>query len=395
MKILKFLKSIFFMRQKLFLSFAILFVLLMFFPQKSKAQQTQLPALKQEFYKAKVVHITEEGEKISNGNKSLYQDFEIEILDGNEKGKKTQIQSGEETTISADQKVVLGETIIVVKETRGTQTKYRLYEKYRNNAIIALAVVFFLLTVAVAGKKGLGSMVGLSISLAVILLFIIPQIMAGNDPIAISLYGSLVILFLTTYLAHGVSKQTTIALFSTCLALLLTSWISTLSVELAQLTGINEETSLLQFSSANPINLKGLLLAGIIIGTLGALNDITTTQAAAVFELAKTDRKLSIARLFQKGFGIGREHIASMINTLVLAYAGSSLIIFIFLFLNPLKVPYWVIINNELISSEIVRTIAGSMGLMLVVPISTFFAAFAAKKWTSEESVQNPKKARQ
>lgn len=362
----------------IFITFFLLITFIL--PQSIFAQQPQIP--KSEFYKAKVIRIIKESEMLIAGRENLYQEIEIQILDGKEKGKNIIIENGGEIIITNDQKVSKDETIIITKDT-GIQgkTNYRIYEKYRTDMLLIIVILFFVFIIVIAGLKGLGSFMGLLISLSIILFYIIPQILKGNDPISISIYGSIVILLITTYLAHGVSKQTTIALFSTFIALILTSLISAFSIDVAKLTGLNEETSILQFGMTNVINLKGLLLAGIIIGTLGALNDITTTQAAAVFELSKTDSKLSIKQLFNKGFLIGKEHIASLINTLVLAYAGSSLVIFIFFSLNPMHIPYWVIINNELLSGEVVRTIAGSIGLMLVVPISTIFAAIAAKKW--------------
>lgn len=336
----------------------------------------------QNFYKAKVIKIVSEGSRDVGTSKNLYQDLEIQLLDGPRKGKSTKLTNGGEMNITPEQKVREGDTIVVLDQTSNGKDHFlSIYEKYRTNTVLAIVIAFFLLAVLIAGLKGLGSFTGLFISLFIILSFIVPQIIAGHNPLFISIVGSLVILLITTYLAHGISRATTIALLSTCGALLLTAFISNFFVSLAGLTGLNEETASLQFGATHAINLHGLLLGGIIIGTLGALNDITTTQATAVFELAKTDPKLSIEILFQKGFLIGREHVASLINTLVLAYAGSSLVIFIFLVLNPAKVPYWVIFNSELVSGEIVRTVAGSMGLILVVPIVTLASAIAVKKW--------------
>lgn len=204
--------------------------------------------------------------------------------------------------------------------------------------------------------------------------------MAGHDPLTTSIIGSVVILLITTYLAHGISRQTTVALFSTFFALMVTAWLSSVMVGIAHLSGFTEETASLQFGLTKAVNVQGLLLGGIIIGTLGALNDVTTTQAASVFELAATDTKLGFAKLYEKGFSIGREHVVSLVNTLVLAYAGSSLALFLFLILNPQKVPLWVMVNSEEISDEIVRTLAGSLGLILVVPIVTLFAAMICDK---------------
>lgn len=368
-----------FMKKLLLLLF--LLVLFIAFPKVIKAQQNGMP--RQDFYKAKVIKITSEGKKSVGDAQNSYQDIEVQLLNGNQKGRVVDLENGGEMNITPEQRVKAGDMIVVLSQmdNTGEGARFSVYEKYRANTVIAIIVAFFALAVLIAGLRGFGSFAGLVISLFIILSFIIPQILAGQNPLVISILGSVIILLITTYLAHGISKTTTVALLSTFVSLLLTAFIASFFVNLAGLTGLNEETASLQFGLTKAINLHGLLLGGIIIGTLGALNDITTTQAAAVFQLAKTDKSLSIEKLFEKGFLIGREHVASLINTLVLAYAGSSLVVFIFLVLNPTKVPYWVIINSELVSGEIVRTIAGSMGLMLVVPIATLAAAVAVKKW--------------
>ncbi len=325
------------------------------------------------FYKAVVLEITKEGEKSFGSVKNKFQDVKIQYLDGPKKGQTTEIENGGQTSLSTSQMVSKGQTVIIQSQSTGQNT---IYDSYRFTPIIFITLLFALLVLVIAKWKGLGSLVGLLISLAVIFLYIVPQILTGADPLQVSIFGSLVILFATTYLAHGISKQTTVALVSTFISLTLTAFFAWVFVAISHLSGFNEETATLQFGITSKINVQGLLLGGIIIGTLGALNDITTTQSAAVFELAQHTTNFS--QLFKRGFAIGREHIVSMINTLVLAYVGSAFALFIFLAVNPLKLPLWVIINSEDISGEIVRTIAGSMGLILVVPIVTALAAYVA-----------------
>lgn len=340
------------------------------------AQQNTAPP-KQTFVKAKVIKVEDENVKLVEGVKNVYQKIKVEISDGADKGKTVEIESGKNTTLSPSQIVKEGQTVVLTKiAPPGQKSQYQVYDSYRINEIIYIFLAFLFVVIAVAGWKGLGSVIGLAISLSVIFLYIIPSILHGADPLLISIYGSIAILLLTTYLAHGVSKQTTVALIATFISLMLTAWLSSLFVNVTHLSGFTEETSSLQFGATSNISVKGLLLGGIIIGTLGALNDITTTQAAAVFELSATDTKLKFRELFRKSFSIGREHVVSMVNTLVLAYAGSALALFLFIILNPLKLPLWVMINSEDISDEIVRTLSGSIGLILVVPIVTLFAVF-------------------
>lgn len=355
-------------------------------------QSSQLP--QQHFYKAKVIKIVKEGLENINGNENKFQTINVKILDGSLKGKIITLQNGGQTTITPDQMVRVSDTIVVsqmISPVKGIPVQYAVYDKYRLHILLYIFIVFALLVVLIAGWKGLGSILGLLISLAIILLYIIPQIVHGHDPLWTSVWGSLAILLITTYLAHGISKKTTAALLSTFIALMITVFLSSFLVSLAGLSGTgNEDVATLQFGATSVINLKGLLLGGIIIGTLGALNDVTTSQAAAVFEFAAMDPLISLKTLFLKGFAIGKEHAASMVNTLVLAYAGSALVLFIFFIVNPLKIPYWVILNSEFTSEEIVRTLAGTIGILLVVPIVTFLATIMCLYFKLEGTFKEP-----
>jgi uncharacterized membrane protein len=177
------------------------------------------------------------------------------------------------------------------------------------------------------------------------------------------------------FLAHGFNKQTTLAFGSTLITLIGAAILSVIFVSLTRLTGAGtEEAFYLQFGSLEKLNLQGLLLGGIMIGVLGVLDDITTGQTAAVYEIHKADPKLKLADLYKRGINVGKEHIASLVNTLVLAYAGASLPLFLIFNLND-SIPLWVNLNSEFIIEEIIRTLVGSTALVLAVPISTFIAA--------------------
>ena len=215
------------------------------------------------------------------------------------------------------------------------------------------------------------------LSLGVIIKFIVPQILAGRDPLLVSVIGSVFILVTTIYLAHGFSKQTTAAVISTALTLVLTGILSVAFVNMTHLTGVASEEALsLQFGPTASINFKGLLLGGMIIGFLGVLDDVTTGMAATVFELKKVNSKLKPRELISSSLNVGREHVSSLVNTLVLAYAGASLPLFLFIVLNPQKYPPWYIINSEFVAEEIVRTLVGSIGLLCAVPITALIATW-------------------
>ncbi len=303
------------------------------------------------------------------------QDMTVRLLSGPDKGKKLKVNYDPQHV--ADLSMQTGETIILNKETDSSgHVQYYVNDKYRLPQIIIAIIAFFILIIAIAGWKGLGSIFGLIISLAVIFSYIIPQIIAGADALTVSMIGSVIILFLTTYVAHGISRQTTIALFSTLVSLLITYLIAIWVVQFTLLNGYgNSDATDLHFGTTSIISLKGILLGGIIISTLGALNDVTVTQAHTVFELANQNSNLTFKQLFARGFMIGREHAISIINTLVLAFAGSGLAILIFFLFNPQQWPYWVIINSESFSEEIIKAIGGTAGLLLAVPIVTLLAA--------------------
>lgn len=356
--------------KKLFTTLAILFL---FFPKTSFAQTPS-----QAFEKARVDQIIKTGETNVGGAKNLFQIVQLTLLSGKDKNKQVKITYGDQITLSPSQEVRAGETVIV----QYTGDKIQIVEKYRTPWLISFILLFFLFIFALSGKKGLGAIAGMVISLSVIIFFVVPQILSGSDPLFVSLVGSFFILFTSIYLAHGFSRQTTVAVGATCVSLTLTAILAIASVSLFRLSGLGSEDAFsLQQGFNGIINFQGLLLGGIIIGTLGALDDVTTTQTTTIFELFKTDTKLSMQQLFHKGMIIGKEHIASLVNTLILAYAGASIGVFIFLILGLRQhvQPLWVMLNSELITEEIIRSLVGSLGIVIAVPITTAFAAFFAK----------------
>lgn len=374
-------------RKILLIFFCLIFF--QFFLPNSYAQSPSNPKPPvQEFYKAVVVEISEQGETEVDNYKSYYQVVSIKILEGSEKGKIKNIENGKQFRMGKNQLLKVGQEIVIAKVIyQNGDTIYSVYDFYRLNMIALFAIIFFIAVFLVGGRKGIGSTLGMLISLGIILVFIVPLILKGYDPLTITLIGSMIIILTTTYLAHGVSQKTTIALISTIVSLLFTAGFALSAIELSNITGLgNEEAYSLQLGPTSFIDIRGLFLSGIIITTLGALNDITTTQSTTIHELKEANPKLTFIELFESGLTVGKEHIASMVNTLVLAYAGGAFAVFIFLVLNPVKLPYWVILNNEIISDEIIKIISGSMGLLLSVPIVTIIAAYWFSQSVKKES---------
>jgi len=365
------------MKKILILLIPLLFTL--FAPSRISAQNIPSApnAPKEEYFKAQVVNIEKQGQRDNQGYKSYFQTLKARIENGPQKGKTVVVENGDESQITKDQFVINGQEIIVDKITTvNNNASYSVYDAYRLNNIFIFLIVFCIAVILIAGFKGFGSLIGMGLSLGVILIYIVPEILRGADPLTVTLIGATVIILLTTYLAHGISWKTTIALSSTLISIFLTAGLAILAVNFTNISGIgNEDAFALQVGTTSIINLKGLFLSGIIIATLGALNDITTTQAMTILELKKADPKLKFVALFEKGFSVGREHIASLVNTLILAYVGAAFAVFIFFVLNPAKIPYWVVLNNEIVADEIVKILAGSIGLLLSVPIVTFLAS--------------------
>ncbi len=361
----------------------IFLILFFLFLPTSHAQGKLLPPEPPEehYYKAQVIEVIKEENKKVDGSINYVQTVKLEIEDGPEKGKSVTIDHGGVVRVDSSQKLKVGETVVLIKTILPDKTNYTVLDRYRIDTLLYIVAGFFLLVIFVAGKKGLGSILGMIVSVLIILQFIVPQILRGQDPLLITIAGSLAIMVITIYLAHGISRRTTVALASTAGSLLITGILAFLFVEITSLSGVGtEDAYLLQFGPTS-INLKGLLLGGIIIGTLGVLDDITTSQAAAVFEISRANKKLEFMDLVTRGYVVGKEHIAALVNTLVLAYAGASLSLFILFVLNPSNQPYWVILNSQVIVEEVIRTLAGSIGLVLAVPISTVLSAWVALKW--------------
>ena len=362
----------------------IIFLSFFLFSKVTFAQNGQLNNAQpqEKVYKAEVLEVVDEGVTGSGEFKNPYQDVRLKLLNGPNKDKLLVLTHGEMSTLRPDMMVKKGEKVVVLEFSRPDGSlEYLITDKYRLDTIYYFAIAFILLVLAIARWKGIGSLIGLAISFIVIVKFIVPQILAGQNPLLVSIIGASVIMLVTLYLAHGFSKKTTVALISTMITFILIGILAIIFVSLSKLSGLgSEEAYSLQYGFGDNINFQGLFLGGILIGALGVLDDVTTSLTASIFEIAKNHKKISFGSLFKSGMEIGREHIASLVNTLVLAYAGASLPIFLFIVINPTKNPLWSILNSEMIAEEIIRVFAGSFGLILAVPLTALLAAYVANR---------------
>lgn len=254
------------------------------------------------------------------------------------------------------------------------RTNYVVTDWIRRPALIALGLVFLASVVVVARFKGLRAFLATGISLVIVIAFMLPRILAGWHPVLVSLLGVGGILLLAIYFVHGFNWSTTAALIGTYAAIVVTIVLGLIFSEWAYLTGFGSEEAMMLSFSAEQVNLRGLMLAGLLIGALGALTDITIVQASVVRELAYLNPKFGIWELYGRGMNVGYDHVGSLVNTLVLAYTGAALPLFLLLNLNEFSLGR--ALNLELVAGEVVHTLVGSIGLIVAVPFTTFIAAF-------------------
>jgi uncharacterized membrane protein len=242
--------------------------------------------------------------------------------------------------------------------------------------LLWLAGAFALAVVALGRLRGVTALAGLAVSIAVLLMFVLPAVLDGRNPLAVAVVGSAAIAFLALYLAHGFSTMTTVALLGTLASLGLTAVLANLFVGLAELSGFASEEAVVVQLGAARIDLAGIILGGVVIGALGAIDDMTVTQASAVWELRAADPRMSRRSLARAGMRIGRDHVASTVNTLALAYAGASMPVLLLLILS--RQALVTVASGEVIATELIRTLVGSIGLVAAVPVTTWLAAAAA-----------------
>jgi uncharacterized membrane protein len=269
-----------------------------------------------------------------------------------------------------------GDRVLLARDPQAAPGfQYRFIDRDRGWLLLGLAAAFALAVVALGRLRGLTALLGLAVSIGVLMWFVLPAILDGRNPLAVALVGSAAIAFLALYLAHGFTTMTTVALLGTLGALALTAGLATLAVELAQLSGFASEEAVVVQIGAARIDLAGIILGGVVIGALGAIDDMTVTQASAVWELRAANPRGSRRSLVASGLRIGRNHVASTVNTLALAYAGASMPVLLLLILS--RQPLASVISGEVLATEVVRTLVGSIGLVAAVPLTTWLAAAA------------------
>ncbi len=271
-----------------------------------------------------------------------------------------------------------GEKVILSYVPDATEGfEYQFADRQRRGLLRWLAILFALAVIALGRWRGLGALGGLAASMLVLFVFVLPAITDGRSPLLVAIFGAAAIAYVALYIAHGFTQLTTVALLGTLASLALTAVLSGIVTAAANFSGFaTEETIFLTLVPGQTIEVTGLILAGAVLGALGAIDDVTVTQASAVWELRATNPRLGQLALFRSGIRIGRDHIASTVNTLALAYAGAALPLLLLFVLADQSLG--TIANSEIVSIEIVRTLVGSIGLVAAVPITTWLAAATA-----------------
>jgi len=246
---------------------------------------------------------------------------------------------------------------------------YSFNDFARGFPIAMLALAFAIAVIAVARLRGLASILGLTFAFFILLKFMLPGLLAGSSPVLIGLVGSSAIMLVVLYLAHGFSARTTTALLGTLFGLAMVTALGAIGQSAARVTGLASEENVILAGFAAELDLSGLVLCGIIVAGLGVLNDVTITQASAVWELHQISPDLSSRMLFASAMRIGRDHIASTVYTIVFAYAGASLPLL--LLFEIYQRPALDIVTSGVIAEEVVRTLVGAIGLILAVPVTT------------------------
>ncbi|TRV80540.1 YibE/F family protein [Streptomyces sp. 130] len=251
--------------------------------------------------------------------------------------------------------------------------QYSVTDVNRKFPLYLLAGIFALAVVLVGRMRGVMALVALALSFAVLTLFILPAVLQGANPLLVAVVGAGAIMLIALYICHGPTARTSVAVIGTLISLLLIGLLGSLFIGWASLSGNTDDSTGLIHGLYPHIDMSGLLLAGVIIGSLGVLDDVTVTQTSAVWELRRANPAMSAKQLYRAGIRIGRDHIASVVNTLVLAYAGAALPLL--LLFTVAQSGVGTVANSELVAEEIVRTLVGSIGLIASVPVTTALAA--------------------
>lgn len=349
-------------------------------PAPASAIQAVPPGSYNETLEGRIIKLLEEKQVQvgPNGEEQLIQLARVEITKGERSGYTVEVEHGAGLIMTGSRLLQVGDRVLLEHSVSPGAERYHISDYVRLPFLFWLAVLFAAAAVLVGGQVGFRSLISMGFTALIILVFILPRLSVGQDPVFICIAGGLLAMAPSLYLTHGWHWKTHSALVGLALSLVATGVVAAISVEWGRMTGFStDEATYLMVSSTAPLDVRALLLGGIILGVLGVLDDVCIGQASATLELKRANPTLNWSELFSRGMRIGRDHISALVNTLMMAYVGVALP-FLILMMSA-NAPLLETLNRELVAEEIVRTLTGSLGLFMAVPITSVIASWVAQ----------------
>ncbi|MFA5125197.1 MAG: YibE/F family protein [Patescibacteria group bacterium] len=334
------------------------------------------------YFKARVIKILQENKKVSDNREFTQQNLLLEALTGELKGQQIEYRGISDIEVVDVVAYKAGELVWVSESTGANDEKiFTITDSVRSGKLLWLTLFFCLLVVIIGGFKGFKSLLSLLLSFIVIIKLLIPNILAGGNPVFWGVVGAFLIMLAIIYLTDGFNRRSHLAVLSITIVLVIIYSLSFVFSDWLRLSGLAEEASFLIALGLGNIDFRGLLLAGFVIGAVGVLDDIVVGQIESVRQLKLTDKTTPKYQLFTSAYQVGKAHLGAIINTLFLTYAGSSLLLLILFSVGQEPfLSFSRVIDNEMIATEIARTLVGSIGVVLSLPIATGLAVFLLKE---------------
>lgn len=333
----------------------------------------------EEVIEGTVIEVTESSSQETVNGEQYYQELQIEVTRGSLEGDVIEVENGIMPSIYSQEYEVGDRLVLIRSETLQEENIFAIVDTVRRPVLFWLFLLFIVVVAVVSQKQGIRSLLGMVFSFFVLFRLVLPLILVGYSPVWAAIGGCVLMIPATFYLSHGIKHKTTIAIVGTLITLVLTGLLADLFANWGNLTGLADEAaSFLKSDTGELINFQGLLLAGILISMLGVLDDISISQASVAEELKGAKKNISFFELYKRTMTVGKDHIASMVNTLVLVYTGASLPLLL-LFIDHSHT-FWEVLNYEFVAEEIIQTLVGSIGLILTVPVTTFIACMWHRK---------------
>lgn len=336
-----------------------------------------------ETFEARVIKVFEQKQiERENGTSATQQNLLLKGLTGSFKNKEISYEGISDFDVVGSNVYKTGDRVLVQRSiTPDNSDKFYVIDFVRRGYLYLLALIFALVIVAVGKTKGLKALISLTISFFIIIKLVLPQILSGSNPIIVGVLGAFAILVVMIYLTEGWNKKSHLAVVSVLLSLVATMTLSFVFTALTRLTGLAQEESVFLIGLGQQvIDFKGLLLAGMLIGTVGVLDDVIVGQIEAVQQIKEANKTLTSKEIFKSAYNVGNTHLGAIINTLFLTYAGASLpLLLLFSIHQEPFLSFSQVINNEIIATEIVRSLVGSIGVAMSLPISTYLASYYLK----------------